>query len=182
MARLENKHCFACVLEKWPFPWQLYFAGTWNRAALLSWGCAIFQLCKKCSNWELRDSACWEKATCIEQYFPGITCFHSFMSKKHDKCWTVGPRHLLIMREAQTESLLCLDQCLTSDVTSVGVVIHSDGFQDPVSFRVQIYAPSSQCHRLTMLPKTEPAALLPFYTWPAPSLERQKACASSTAH
>lgn len=58
------------------------------------------------------------------------------------------------MRETQSESLLCLDQCLTSDVTSVGVVIHSDGFQDPVSFRVQIYAPSSQCHRLTMLPKT----------------------------
>lgn len=47
MATLENKHCFACVLEKWPFPWQLYFAGMWNWAALLNPVCAICHLYKK---------------------------------------------------------------------------------------------------------------------------------------
>lgn len=47
MAKLGNKHWFACVLKKWPFPWQLYFAGVWNWAALLCLGCAICHLYKK---------------------------------------------------------------------------------------------------------------------------------------
>jgi len=47
MATLENKHHFAWVLEQWPFPWQLCFAGLWNWAALLNLVCAICHLYTK---------------------------------------------------------------------------------------------------------------------------------------
>lgn len=138
MARLENKHCFACVLEKWPFPWQLCFAGTWNRAALLSLSCVICQLCKKPAPVFKLGS----KGLCLlgghESYlhwviFPRNNVLSFTHVRKHNKCLTVWPRHPLRMWETQIESLLCLHQCPASDMTlwTVGVVIPGGGLEDP---------------------------------------------------